>query len=365
MSNITYNARKYLHRSSWIVLVFVLACSPLVTSKSSKDVYFRVGNPINEQPDPIVEENRPSGVWEFVTLSSAVWLVVDSDNILWKTGDKGNNWQKVLRAKSLLGKPSFIDAERGYVLCDHHLFASHDGGDSWNQISEVNDDMQGIYVLNEKLIWGFGTSFSNDSGAFGRIWKSEDAGLNWNEHEVAQRQEIAEDSRKRWNIKDLTFLDVLNGWAVGDAVVIYTNDGGEQWKIKRNLSGSFKNVEFGDREFGLIVEKELGASIFTKDTGRSWQTKTMPPIQNNSKLYTTDRFTILADSMGYVYTSARNSARWSNVETKNKLWNSFTEQDSQGSIFIGNGFDAKVVIAWFVSNKTLSLESCDSGRSWQ
>ena len=86
----------------------------------------------------------------------------------------------------------------------------------------------------------------------------------------AGRWEI-QDSGVENTLLDVTFVDDMHGWAIGErGVIISTTDGGNTWT--RQSSGyelTLNGVEFTDESNGWVVG-QLGLILNTRDGGRTW-----------------------------------------------------------------------------------------------
>lgn len=102
------------------------------------------------------------------------------------------------------------------------------------------------------------------------------------------------DGGRSWNalgtginstILALYFTDVNHGVGVGlDATILYTNDGGLNWKVARDLSGGFRynDVVFTTPAIGYICGQQ-GTILKTTDGGLSWQPMKSGTFENLHK----------------------------------------------------------------------------------
>jgi photosystem II stability/assembly factor-like uncharacterized protein len=112
-------------------------------------------------------------------------------------------------------------------------------------------------------------------GDRGVIWHTSDGGEQWSQQE----------SGVVCRLDDVTFLDAMNGWAVGGAtqpylqtshaVVLRTRDGGGRWtRIGGPLLPALTKVIFLDARHGMALGRRCDvfpSGIFlTEDGGRSW-----------------------------------------------------------------------------------------------
>ena len=143
---------------------------------------------------------------------------------------------------------------------------------------EGNWNKNGNSVFGEALpnFNSFGIYFKNmQEGVVSvnsNIVKTYDGGKSW------QYKYYLNDARL-YEIKDITFIDQNNGWAVGNrGVVLHTIDGGENW-IKLNEFGEavpFIKVCFADANNGWILSYDWNPRLYrTIDGGQTWTYNTV------------------------------------------------------------------------------------------
>ncbi len=59
-------------------------------------------------------------------------------------------------------------------------------------------------------------------------------------------------------LRDVFFIDTLNGWGVGDAgVIIKTSDGGENWSLlNSNSNSTLSSINFGMNKLELLLGEQ-------------------------------------------------------------------------------------------------------------
>ncbi|MCH7606582.1 MAG: hypothetical protein IH962_05445 [Chloroflexi bacterium] len=74
------------------------------------------------------------------------------------------------------------------------------------------------------------------------------------------------------NLEDVTFVDPVNGWAVGGGgTVVHTSDGGDTWETQDSgVDTKLTSVAFVDASRGWAAGS-LGVIIHTSDGGKSWR----------------------------------------------------------------------------------------------
>ena len=169
---------------------------------------------------------------------------VFSGGIVLRTIDGGLTWQD--RTPPLMGKPSgvfFFDSLRGWVaqgdaseLGDNKLYRTVNGGLTWDiQLQEPQDVFSNVHFVDSVYGW-----LGSDNGFF----KTTNGGLAW-----------ARTSGPSAGIARMTFVDRLNGWAVGySGEISHTSDGGETWSIQiSSTSNPLDDICFVDRNTGWAV----------------------------------------------------------------------------------------------------------------
>lgn len=148
------------------------------------------------------------------------------------------------------------------------VYHSPDFGKSW-QVQQVGlpNEFFSISFLDELNGWAV--------GRFGVIAYTSDGGRTWQ----IQRKETPKNSA---NLYKVQFMDKNNGWAVGElSLIVYTVDGGKTW-VDTSL-GEDKilfGMHFIDSQTGWVVG-ELGAMAHTIDGGKTW-TNQKPPDSEKS-----------------------------------------------------------------------------------
>lgn len=105
--------------------------------------------------------------------------------------------------------------------------------------------------------------------ATGEIYFSSNSGLSW------QRARVPAVA----GLRDISFADGETGWAVGDGVILRSEDAGSSWEHQRvpDLGDRIRLVGISaiDREHAIVVA-EGGMYLRTQDGGRNWQGVVQP-----------------------------------------------------------------------------------------
>lgn len=194
---------------------------------------------------------------------------------VYKTSDGGKTWNNILYTP---GSPSGIaissDGNTMYIAgsisgysssfeSGHFIWKSTDAGQNWNKLSELN----GNYDFYSANFYGDGTGylFGRYYNGMGKAYKTYDNGITWKELLFSD-----------YNIRRCVYLSHDSIIVIADSVH-FTSDGGLNWKITKGMENtwhySFIN---GDTVFAAS-DNEAFKSI---DGGSTWQT-----IRSNDELY--------------------------------------------------------------------------------
>jgi photosystem II stability/assembly factor-like uncharacterized protein len=186
----------------------------------------------------------------------------------------------------------------GTLTAPKILFATRDGGNSWNPVTNLPPHAPsaicGLSVVNESVVFMSGTNFPTRPA---RMMKTTDGGTTWTASEMAPWASI---------LIDTYFIDANRGWVVSGktdeptatrdnvkAVVLYTEDGGKTWVNRTaNLSAQLPKGEWGwkirflNEKIGFVSLENFntGAILKTADGGLSWTRIDVNDPQKNANL---------------------------------------------------------------------------------
>ncbi len=160
------------------------------------------------------------------------WAVINgeftSTSWVWHSLDGGKTWQSlnVVNTGPLSGL-AIVDAQTLVAVSgiDDLIFRSTDGGNSWVPVPHPRG---GTWFGSVRFLPGTQTGWTVGTG--GKILKSTDGGASWT---------LQRDASHPFNLIDVSFADVNNGWTVGGEE-LHTSDGGATW-VKQH-SGVFASV---------------------------------------------------------------------------------------------------------------------------
>lgn len=187
---------------------------------------------------------------------------------IYRSVDGGQKWAKRKAPVNYeVRQIQFVDSLNGWAVGYRYvssqkrmvaLFRSADGGENWEQLSNVDADSKdsvfSMFFLNHRDGWG-------TDGWQSKLIRTQDGGQSWTIQEF--------DSNRGWNA--VFFVDALNGWAVGRGIV-HTSDGGVTWKYQLDpdiSSTQLIGITFTDPKHGWAIG--LDKIFRTDDGGTVWK----------------------------------------------------------------------------------------------
>ena len=174
-----------------------------------------------------VEKNSNTTVnlkWTDFISSTVGWLVGDNGYLL-KTTNGGNSFfSQNVGTTNYYTYVNFIDANTGWILTKGgKILKSTNGGSNWSEQTNPTDTaIVALQILQSHLGWGI----SDDS----YLIRTVNGGTTWTKINTGFTR-----------LKNVFFVDSLNGWASGDRI-IRTFDGGLTWQEQ---SGTTINPIYG------------------------------------------------------------------------------------------------------------------------
>lgn len=204
---------------------------------------------------------------------------------LLKTMDSGASWvNQPLPDYIILGNPFrvwFDKSGNGWILPygGHAIFRTSDEGKTWQQLifreahptikSSAGWIHMGWHIFDSKhlIICGqMGILIETKDG--GEIWTAIETGFS---------------DLKVEGLEDLYFSDEKNGWAVGEkGIILHTADGGKTWeKQNSGVPNALERVQFINGKIGYAVGPAIysagasadryGVLLYTEDGGKNWK----------------------------------------------------------------------------------------------
>ncbi|APF16880.1 hypothetical protein Calab_0832 [Caldithrix abyssi DSM 13497] len=164
----------------------------------------------------------------------------------------------------------FADTASGWIVGNENqtgkIFKTFDGGYTWILVDFINGVLNDIYFIDENNGWAIGHDMIYNKGI---VLKTINRGINWKR------------IRLPYNVylKRCQFLDSNSGWMIYNMArdtIFYTNNGGEDWEVKK--IGSNKKIfsfDFVSEDTGWVCCSE-GNIYKSVDGGNNWINQKIP-----------------------------------------------------------------------------------------
>ncbi|WP_040756999.1 WD40/YVTN/BNR-like repeat-containing protein [Winogradskyella psychrotolerans] len=246
-----------------------------------------------------------------------------------------NNGLSYRNASSFESKDMhMLTDDLGFLVATNKLIKTTDKFETVEQFTLDNYGFSNVFFLNENLGYV--------SGGSGRIHKTLDGGLTWQQLTTGTTEII----------KDVFFIDENIGFACGEYLTfIGTTDGGTTWNeipLPVENNWTLNKILFINAMQGIVVGS--GGQIFnTDDAGITWTEATSGTIRPiNDIKYNNGKY-VAACSAGVVLQSTDMGINWSNYEIS--YWSDlFSVAFSNDTIYLGS--DGEI------------FQSTDNGATW-
>jgi len=187
------------------------------------------------------------------------WAVGHGGTIM-VTTDGGATWQNQPSGAGDVEAIAFVDTLRGSAVGGQTALSTTDGGLHWTAHTVSATGLHDVDLYDTKLGWAVG-----DAGA---VLATTDGGVSW----------AAQTSGVDTSLTAVSFVDGVNGWAVGGDVVLTTTDAGAHWASTTPYPGYVLNdVSFADSTHGSVAATvpdwlwgTRGSVLRTTDGGSTW-----------------------------------------------------------------------------------------------
>lgn len=256
-----------------------------------------------------------------------------SNGVIFATTDGGNSWQQqtiVGWNHGLIFGIHMLDAQTGWAAGElRGVYQTQNGGaGGWQSKTMVVSPnppepwLTDVYFTDKNTGWVVGIMSNN--GNTGEIYKTRDGGQTW------ERQISGVKSNDGGYLWDIQMVDSLTGWAVGDyGSIVATTDGGTNWQLQSSGTvRAFRDLFFLDKQQGWVVG-DGGIILHTADGGISWQPQPSGVSGTLRSVFFVDNQTgWAAGNQGVILNTADGGASWQKV-------NSGTGEDLYGLSFTG------------------------------
>ena len=210
-------------------------------------------------------------------VSESKWYAADKIG-LWLTENSGTTWQLALKTPDSdaawhgVSCMSFPDERNGFVVADQKLYSTSDGN-RWQFISGLSDTVSSCFFLDSQHGWISSSKWprKDPPKSIPTISKSGDGGRTWKEQ---WRGNFGLSDKPL--VRSMFFVDSLHGWAVGDQIILRTEDGGDTWIPRSSRGDEFIDVEFSSEKYGWISAGSSSTYLVTTTGGTTWSSAPMP-----------------------------------------------------------------------------------------
>jgi|GEM_PF-6993010 len=241
--------------------------------------------------------------------------------VVWQTSDGGRTWAWMSTLPDAPGTASVAtfgsslawlgascgpDAPTG---CQPALFASRDGGRTWEKRSDVG--IGSLSFVDEMHGWGVSGALFPAVSTGSVLRFTVDGGRTWADSPIDPCP-----SKAYWPV-GVSFTDLKHGWVgcegqasagLGGKAVVRTTDGGRTWTLLANANGFYdptipavgaisesdylSGIAIRASGAGLIWEGRGGIQ-WTSDGGRTWSASQLEVDTNNAGVLISDRAWLL------------------------------------------------------------------------
>ena len=219
----------------------------------------------------------------------ALVLSAGEPALLYHTTDGGITWQLCYQNHTtgiFFDALTFWDATHGIAMSDpvdgrFVLIATHDGGQTWQQLPTDNmpapvKGEAGFAASNSGLAtWGEEHVWLATGGAQARVFRSEDRGRHWQVANTPMQQGEASQG-----IFAMVMTDSRRGVAVGgnylaetdsSRVACFTRDGGATWQLPKTFPKGYRSAVAYHPATQWLLTVGPSGSDYSTDHGRNWQ----------------------------------------------------------------------------------------------
>jgi len=178
--------------------------------------------------------------------------------------------------------------------------------------------------------------------------------MSWAQTSGWTEQESGTDAQ----LNEIFFVDTETGWAVGDAIILGTIDGGETWILQDSSDVFFRSVYFTDNNHGWAVgfpnDLFIGVIYQTTDGGSHWH------AQDSAEVDLHDIYFVDVDT-GFVCGGASSKSLILKTINGGATWE-INMDNSYGTLSAIHFSD--LLHGWAVGHKGIVMITENSGKVW-
>lgn len=287
--------------------------------------------------------------------------IAGEDGVLMKTSDDGATWVKLNQPLKSFNWIQVDDDKSIYLSIRDSLAYSNDGGASWSikKMGSSSGIKNKLYFMNKSTVWAFVDSKF--------LYKSNDGGSSWTKQSVDTLN----------NLRDICFIDELNGWVVGDNGTFYkTSNAGNTWSyINLAKDNNLKDIHFFNSKYGWILAENY--ILKTTNSGANWNYEYFTEGNYNSIYFVDELHGWLVGNNSYAQTTdggktwEMSNINLPGIKSLNSIWmkniNSGYAVGADGAVaqFVGTSKpffateNGDVEISAFFGNKEIPFKSIE------
>lgn len=209
---------------------------------------------------------------------------------------------------------------------DYIIYESVNGGQNW-AIKYANNN--GTYPRTLRALDFINNNIGISVGTNGLILRTTNGGQNWNV--------VFSGTTK--NLKDVFFINQLEGYIVGEEIILKTIDGGISWTTSNFPGTTLNSVFFPSTNIGYAVGNEQ-VIMKTWDGGVTWDNIEFNANQfgDFNEIYCLDDDLLFVTIMNRLYRSTNGGVHWEYFETNSGLNPIHFTSNQNGFIGANSGF---------------------------
>jgi len=216
---------------------------------------------------------------------------------IFRTINGGRYWEQAANADGgALSSVSMLDIQNGTAVgAGGTIVRTSDGGITWSVASSSTPNLNGVnhfgsqtWLVGDNGFIGSMDSYSADTlNISAPITGANLNGIDFNTQQgwivgdngtiltsvtsTSSISWVSQSSGTTNNLRSVSFVDNLNGWAVGDGgVILHTSNGGVNWSTQiSSTANNLRSVSFADSLHGWAVG-DSGTILVTDDGGATW-----------------------------------------------------------------------------------------------
>lgn len=232
------------------------------------------------------------------------WSIGNNGIILY-TSNHGTSWTLRKWGDFEFNDLHMVDPERGFIAARNgNILQTEDGGKNWTVLKW--DDFRSnfnsiIFYKNQGIITG-------DRGA---ILITTDSGKTWTMKKL-------EAARKRDQYADIKFAFMINSQQVwlncSEGLNLYSGNGGYSWIAKKFKATDYYTSYFFNKNKGFVGGSR-GTVIYTEDGGENWKTYNLETYRINRFIYKDKKLWVFGDT-GLIQVTPDLGKTWKGIEGK-------------------------------------------------